>query len=74
MVNISAVPKCDSVRNSWFRYLFLAIYALRWKIECLFEQFKSHGFELEFPFRDAKQFTGLLPCKSRQHQSLEFHR
>jgi len=25
----------------------LPTYALRWKIECLFEQFKSHGFDLE---------------------------
>ena len=25
----------------------LPTYAWRWKIECLFEQFKSHGFDLE---------------------------
>jgi hypothetical protein len=30
-------------------------------------------FELEFPFRDAKQFTGLLTCQSRQPGALEFH-
>lgn len=30
-------------------------------------------FELEFPFRDAKGFAGLLSCQSRQSGALEFH-
>jgi DDE superfamily endonuclease len=30
-------------------------------------------FEMEFPFRDAKQFAGLMDCQSRQAKALEFH-
>ena len=30
-------------------------------------------FQIEFIFRDAKQFTGLCDCQSRQQQSLDFH-
>ena len=30
-------------------------------------------FQIEFLFRDAKQFTGLLHCQSRDEQKLDFH-
>lgn len=30
-------------------------------------------FEMEFPFRDAKGFAGLMDCQSRQEKALEFH-
>lgn len=30
-------------------------------------------FEMEFPFRDAKQFSGLMDSQSRQANALEFH-
>ena len=30
-------------------------------------------FEMEFPFRDAKQFAGLMDSQSRQDKALEFH-
>ena len=30
-------------------------------------------FQIEFIFRDAKQFTGLCDCQSRQEHSLDFH-
>jgi IS4 transposase len=30
-------------------------------------------FQIEFLFRDAKQFTGLLDCQARCEQSLHFH-
>ena len=30
-------------------------------------------FEMEFPFRDAKQFVGLMDSQSRQAKALEFH-
>ena len=30
-------------------------------------------FEMEFPFRDAKQFVGLMDSQSRQEQALGFH-
>jgi DDE superfamily endonuclease len=30
-------------------------------------------FQIEFIFRDAKQFTGLLDCQARDRQALDFH-
>jgi len=30
-------------------------------------------FQMEFPFRDAKQFAGLQHCQSRQTQAIRFH-
>lgn len=30
-------------------------------------------FQMEFPFRDAKQFAGLMDCQSRQQAAIEFH-
>ncbi len=38
----------------------------------LYEYYKSR-FQIEFIFRDAKQFTGLCDCQSRQAKSLDFH-
>jgi hypothetical protein len=38
----------------------------------LYEYYKSR-FQIEFIFRDAKQFTGLCDCQSRQQPSLDFH-
>ena len=36
-------------------------------------RFYKARFQIEFPFRDAKQFTGLLDCQARCEQSLHFH-
>jgi len=30
-------------------------------------------FQIEFLFRDAKQFTGLLDCQARSQSALHFH-
>ena len=38
----------------------------------LHEYYKSR-FQIEFIFRDAKQFTGLCDCQSRQQKALDFH-
>lgn len=38
----------------------------------LYEYYKSR-FQIEFIFRDAKQFVGLCDCQSRQQSSLDFH-
>jgi putative transposase len=35
--------------------------------------FYQARFQIEFCFRDAKQFSGLLDCQSRQSQALHFH-
>jgi hypothetical protein len=40
--------------------------------ESLYAYYKAR-FQIEFIFRDAKQFTGLCDCQSRQELSLDFH-
>ena len=49
-------------------------------IECYRARFESDHARrcilwsrMEFPFRDAKQFTGLMDCQSRSARALEFH-
>jgi IS4 transposase len=36
-------------------------------------RFYNARFQIEFLFRDAKQFTGLLDCQARCEHSLHFH-
>jgi hypothetical protein len=36
-------------------------------------KYSKSRFQIEFIFRDAKQFTGLCDCQSRQQKSLDFH-
>jgi hypothetical protein len=38
----------------------------------LFEAYRAR-FQIEFIFRDAKQFTGLTDCQARDEQKLDFH-
>jgi mRNA-degrading endonuclease HigB of HigAB toxin-antitoxin module len=40
--------------------------------ECLYTYYKTR-FQIEFIFRDAKQFMGLSDCQSRNKSSLDFH-
>lgn len=40
--------------------------------ESLYFYYKAR-FQIEFVFRDAKQFTGLCDCQSRKSESLDFH-
>jgi Transposase DDE domain len=40
--------------------------------ENLYYYYKAR-FQIEFVFRDAKQFTGLCDCQSRKSESLDFH-
>lgn len=40
--------------------------------EMLYRYYKAR-FQIEFLFRDAKQFTGLTDCQARQQASLNFH-
>jgi hypothetical protein len=40
--------------------------------ESVYAYYKAR-FQIEFIFRDAKQFTGLCDCQSRQKSSLDFH-
>ncbi len=36
-------------------------------------QYYKARFQIEFIFRDAKQFTGLCDCQARCEESLDFH-
>ena len=36
-------------------------------------RFYSSRYQIEFIFRDAKQFTGLCDCQAREKESLDFH-
>ena len=38
----------------------------------LYEAYRAR-FQIEFIFRDAKQFTGLSDCQARDEQKLDFH-
>jgi hypothetical protein len=38
----------------------------------IYRYFKAR-FQIEFIFRDAKQFTGLCDCQARRQESLDFH-
>lgn len=38
----------------------------------LYEAYRAR-FQIEFMFRDAKQFTGLTDCQARDEQKLDFH-
>jgi hypothetical protein len=38
----------------------------------LYRYYKAR-FQIEFPFRDAKQFTGLTDCQARSQAKLNFH-
>ena len=38
----------------------------------IFNHYKSR-FQIEFIFRDAKQFTGLTDCQARKKEALSFH-
>jgi hypothetical protein len=40
--------------------------------ETIYRYFKAR-FQIEFIFRDAKQFTGLCDCQARRQESLDFH-
>lgn len=40
--------------------------------ETIYRYFKAR-FQIEFIFRDAKQYTGLCDCQARSQQSLDFH-
>jgi hypothetical protein len=50
----------------------LAAYQLSLPAEEILEYYQAR-FQIEFIFRDAKQFTGLSDCQSRSSQRLGFH-
>jgi DDE superfamily endonuclease len=54
------------------RYVVLASTDTELDGRKLYDLYRAR-FQIEFIFRDAKQFTGLSDCQSRNKQALEFH-
>lgn len=54
------------------RYIVLASTAVALDARTLVEYYQAR-FQIEFLFRDAKQFTGLNDCQMRDEKALDFH-
>jgi hypothetical protein len=54
------------------RYIVLASTAVELDARTLVEYYQAR-FQIEFLFRDAKQFTGLNDCQMRAEKALDFH-
>jgi hypothetical protein len=54
------------------RYALLFCTDTELKAETIYRYYKAR-FQIEFIFRDAKQFTGLSDCQARRQDSLDFH-
>lgn len=54
------------------RYVVLATTDVKLDAETVVRYSRAR-FQIEFLFRDAKQFTGLTDCQARNAQALEFH-
>ena len=54
------------------RYIVLASTDTELEAGELYQLYRAR-FQIEFIFRDAKQFTGLSDCQSRNQQALDFH-
>lgn len=54
------------------RYALLFCTDCQLDAETIYRYYKAR-FQIEFIFRDAKQFTGLNDCQARRHDSLDFH-
>jgi hypothetical protein len=60
------------VNTNTKKYVVLASTDLRQDALSIVNMYKLR-FQIEFIFRDAKQFTGLTHCQSRQKERLHFH-
>ena len=54
------------------KYILLASTDTSLSAKCLLAYYQLR-FQIEFLFRDAKQFTGLNDCQARSEQKLDFH-
>lgn len=54
------------------RYIVLATTAVELDADTVVRYYRAR-FQIEFLFRDAKQFTGLTDCQARAAQALDFH-
>jgi DDE superfamily endonuclease len=67
--NLQVVVVVHTQRN---RYVVLFSTAVNLAPLTLYRYYKAR-FQIEFLFRDAKQFTGLSDCQARSQAKLEFH-
>lgn len=54
------------------RYIVLATTAVELDADTVVRYYRAR-FQIEFLFRDAKQFTGLTDCQAREAAALDFH-
>lgn len=59
-------------KESKVRYVILYSTDIELAPEKIFRYYKAR-FQIEFIFRDAKQFTGLCHCQARDQKRLDFH-
>lgn len=59
-------------KNGDYCYVVLCSTDINQNATEIYEYYKSR-FQIEFIFRDAKQYTGLCDCQSTKKESLDFH-
>lgn len=70
--NIRVIYLLDQRKSSKSRYALFFSTDLNLKAQDIFNMYRSR-FQIEFIFRDAKQFTGLTDCQARSKEALNFH-
>lgn len=70
--NIRIVVVVDRRKADKPRYIVLCSTDCKLAAELIFSYYAAR-FQIEFLFRDAKQFTGLVDCQARDQQALHFH-
>ena len=70
--NIKLVYLQHTAKNGKISYVVLFSTDLTMSAETIYRYYTSR-FQIEFIFRDAKQFTGLTHCQARCQESLDFH-
>ena len=70
--NIRVVCLLDQRKSKSYRYALFFSTDLNLNALDIFNMYRAR-FQIEFIFRDAKQFTGLTDCQARDKESLNFH-
>ena len=70
--NIRVVVVVDQRRPNKPRYIVLCSTDCQLAPEMIFSYYAAR-FQIEFLFRDAKQFTGLVDCQARDKEALHYH-
>ncbi|MDX1462967.1 MAG: transposase [Marinirhabdus sp.] len=70
--NIKLVYLQHTAKNGKTSYVVIFSTDLTMSAETIYRYYTSR-FQIEFIFRDAKQFTGLTHCQARGQESLDFH-